>query len=524
MRTRPEPGFLRSVTAARAPASVAVGILLSRIAGLVREIVFARYFGNSLFADAWRGALRVPNVLQNLLGEGTLSASFIPIYAELVEQGREREAGRFAGAVLGLLLAVAAALALVGILLAPILVDIFLPGFEGERRSVTVRMVRILFPMTGILVLSAWALAVLNSHRRFFVSYVAPVFWNAAMIGTLVALGARWSGAELVTALAWGAFAGGLLQFFFQLPWVARHLRGFRLALSLAVPGVREAVGNFTPVVMARGVVQLSGWVDYLLASLLAVGAVSALGYAQVLYMLPVSLFGLSVAAAELPELSRQRAQAATVLARRVSAGLERIAFLVAPAALGYLLLGDVLVAALYQRGDFGPGDTLLVYVVLAGYSVGLPATTASRLLSSAFYALRNTRTPAWIALLRVLLAAGLGAALMFPLDGLALGGYRLGAAGLSLATGLAAWVELALLRRALSAAIGAHGPSRRALLATLGAGAGATAAGLVALRLLPALDPLPRAAGTLLPFGVVYLALAQLLGRRAAEGPTPAA
>lgn len=502
------------MTGVRGPTRVAAGILLSRITGLIRERIFAQYFGNSLFADAFRGALRLPNVLQNLLGEGTLSAAFIPIYSEFIEQGREEAAGRFAGAVFGLLLGVAAALAVVGIVLAPALVSVFLPGFEGERRAVTVTMVQILFPMTGTLVLSAWALAVLNSHRRFFVSYVAPVFWNAAMIATLVALGARLAGAELAVALAWGAFAGGILQFGFQVPWVIRHLRGFRPRLSLAAPGVREALANFTPVLAARGVVQISGWVDYLLASLLAVGAVSALGYAQALYMLPISLFGMSVAAAELPELARRRTEATAVLAERVARGLERIAFLVVPTVFAYLVLGRVIVAALFQTGDFGADDTLLVYLVLAGYAVGLLATASARLLSSAFYALRDTRTPARIAFLRVAVAALLGLALMFPVDRVAIGELRLGALGLSAATGVAAWLELALLRRALRAAIGSHGPGRRALAQAAGAGAAATAVGLAALWLLPPLHPVALAAGTLLPFGGVYLGFARILGR----------
>ncbi|MBI4521209.1 MAG: murein biosynthesis integral membrane protein MurJ [Gemmatimonadetes bacterium] len=498
---------------------MAAGILLSRIAGLIRERVFAQYFGNSLFADAFRGALRMPNVLQNLLGEGTLSATFIPVYSEMLEQGREREAGRFAGAAFGLLLLVAIGLTLVGVALAPLLVSVFLPGFTDERRVVTVTMVRILFPMTGVLVLSAWALGVLNSHRRFFVSYVAPVLWNAAMIGTLVALGIRLTGARLAVALAWGALAGGFLQFGFQLPWVFRHLRAFRPSLSLAVPGVSEALRNFVPVLAARGVVQISGWLDFLLASLLSVGAVSALGYAQVLYMLPVSLFAMSVAAAELPELSRMRAQAMPALAARVAGGLERIGFFVMPAVFAYLFLGDVIVAALYQTGDFGPADTVVVYLVLAGYALGLLATTSARLLSSAYYALRDTRTPARFAALRVGMAALLGLALMLPFDRLKVGELGLGAAGLSLATGLAAWLELVLLSRSLGRTLGPHGPRRHTLRGYFLASAAATGAALAAGYVLPDVHPVAEAAGTLIPFGVVYVAVTYVVGRRDETG-----
>ncbi|MBA3968922.1 MAG: murein biosynthesis integral membrane protein MurJ, partial [Gemmatimonadetes bacterium] len=273
----------------RASSMVAGGILLSRISGLVRERVFAQFFGTSLYADVFRAGLRMPNMLQNLLGEGTLSASFIPVYAELLEQGREEEAGKVAGAIFALLLAVAGALALVGVLLAEPLVSFLLPGFTGERRALTVAVSRILFPMTGILVLSAWSLGILNSHRRFFIPYFAPVLWNGAMITTLLVFGGRFDPARLVVALAWGALIGGALQFLIQLPWVLSLERNLRLSWGKGLAPVREAVKNAGPAILGRGVVQLSGWLDMVLASLLAVGAVAAIGYAQTIYVLPVS-------------------------------------------------------------------------------------------------------------------------------------------------------------------------------------------------------------------------------------------
>ena len=191
---------------AAASAMVAAGIFLSRIAGLVRESVLAMFFGTTLYADVFRVGLRMPNVLQNLLGEGTLSASFIPVYAELLEQGKEKEAGRVAGAIFGLLLAIASVFVLLGVLFAPLLVSVFLPGFEGERRQLAVSTTRILFPMTGILVLSAWALGILNSHRRFFVPYVAPVLWNAAIIVALLLQGRSGGTPErFAVVAAWGA-------------------------------------------------------------------------------------------------------------------------------------------------------------------------------------------------------------------------------------------------------------------------------------------------------------------------------
>ncbi|MDQ3555990.1 MAG: murein biosynthesis integral membrane protein MurJ, partial [Gemmatimonadota bacterium] len=402
---------------------VAAGILLSRVFGLVREAVFARYFGSTLYADVFKAGLRMPNVLQNLLGEGTLSASFIPVYAELLEEGREEEAGRVAGAIFAILLAVAGALSLVGVLFAPALVQILLPGFEGERRVLTIAAVRILFPMTGVLVLSAWSLGILNSHRRFFIPYVAPVLWNGAIIGTLFLLGGRLDLPRLVIALSWGALLGGVLQFAVQLPWVFRLERRLKISWGTQLSGVREAVRNAGPAVLGRGVVQLSGWIDMVLASLLAVGGVAFISYAQTIYVLPVSLFGMSVAAAELPELARRRTGALDVLRERASAGLQRVAFYVVPTFVVFLVLGDVVVAFLFERGEFNRQDTLIVYLTLLGYTTGLLASTATRLLSSTFFALRDTVTPARVAGLRVLVAALLGFGLMVQFEPVSLFG-----------------------------------------------------------------------------------------------------
>jgi putative peptidoglycan lipid II flippase len=508
---------------------VAGGILLSRIAGLVRERIFAQYFGTSLYADVFRAGLRMPNVLQNLLGEGTLSASFIPVYAELLEQGRQREAGRVAGAIFALLLALAGVLTLVGVALAPVLVSVFLPGFSDERRELSITVTRILFPMAGVLVLSAWSLGILNSHRRFFVPYVAPVIWNAAMIATLVALGGRLPPDRLVVALAWGALLGGALQFLVQLPWVLRLERELRVSWVTRVAGAREAVKNAGPAILGRGVVQVSGWIDLVLASFLAAGAVAAIGYAQVIYILPVSLFGMSVAAAELPELSRRRGEASAVLRERARAALARVAFYVLPSFVAFVALGDVIVAALYQTGEFDRADTLLVYLTLCGYACGLVASTWSRLLASTFFALRDTRTPARCAAVRVAASALFGAGLMIqfepiaPFGGpqigpgvfgdLAVGGQPLGAVGLALGAGIAAWIELLLLRRALVPRIGAVGLSAPLWLRMLAATTAAAAVGWGIRWLLPGLHPILAGVAVLGGFGVTYFGVAHALG-----------
>ncbi|MGH7556119.1 MAG: murein biosynthesis integral membrane protein MurJ [Longimicrobiales bacterium] len=504
---------------------VASGIMLSRIAGLVRERIFAQYFGVSIYSDAFRVALRMPGALQNLLGEGTLSASLIPVYAELLEHGRKEEAGRVAGAVFALLLAVAGGLSLVGVVLTPVFVTIFTPGFSGLQRELTIAAGRIIFPMTGLLVLSAWALGILNSHRKFFISYVSPVVWNAAMIATLLFFGGRMDSTDLVVALAWGALIGGFLQFAIQLPWVLSLERDLKVRWEPKLPGVRTAVRNAGPAIAGRGVVQLSGYVDIFLASVLAVGSVAALGFAQTLYILPISLFGMSIAAAELPELSRQRSAEAEALRERVNPALRHMAVLVVPSCVAFLLLGDIIVAALYQTGDFGADDTMFVYILLAGYSVGLLAATSTRLFASTFFALHDTKTPAKIAAVRVFASAIVGAALMLWLRGYSYAGHTLGPFGLSIAASGSAWLEWVLLRGSLRRRLGAVGSGTGLVLKLVASAIVAALVGRAVLLVLPEsllpeseqLQHIAAAAYVIIPFGLVYFLLARALGVREA-------
>jgi putative peptidoglycan lipid II flippase len=472
-----------------AAGTVAVGILSSRIVGLLRERVLAYFFGVGAHADVVQFAFRAPNLLQNLLGEGTISAAFIPIYSRMIENDRPRDAGRFAGAIFGLLLAAAAGVALLGIVAAEPIVTVLAYGWiddaalveQGElpinRFELAVNVVRITFPMAGLLVLAAWALGVLNSHRRFFVPYVAPVLWNIAIIsgvaaGAYLYVGTPWALTpetlsaltleRLVFAACFGALAGGVLQFLVQLPVVVRAMPSFRFSLSTRVEGVQEAFRAFGPVVAGRGVAQISGYIDTFLAALLAAGALSALRFGLLFYMLPISLFGMSVAASELPELSRLTGDRVQSFLARVRRSLRQILFLTVPTVIGYLTFGFLIVGALLRTGSFNVNSNWLVYLVLGTYSLGLLATTMSRLLQNVFYALGDTKTPAWIAVLRVTVSAALAVPLMFWLDQFALAEVVglspadqplfLGALGLGLGASGGAWVELWRLRAALRA------------------------------------------------------------------------
>ncbi|HOB75807.1 MAG TPA: murein biosynthesis integral membrane protein MurJ [Phycisphaerae bacterium] len=528
---------------------MAAGIFLSRITGLIRDRVFAHYFGNADAADAFKAAQKIPNFLQNLLGEGVLSASFIPVYARLLATGERAsatggqasatggrascppsEAGspgdqtaresatadRVASAIGSLLAVSVSFIVALGVLLTPYFVDLVAPGFTGDKRELTIRLVRILFPGVGLLVMSAWCLGILNSHRRFFLSYVSPVLSNAAMIAAMIAWG--WGGRHdqntLVQITAWSLVAGNLLQFAVQLPTVWRLVPQLRPVLDTSSSHIRTIIRNFGPVVLARGVVQVSAYIDNIIASFLPMGAVASLGYAQTLYLLPVSLFGMSVSAAELPAMSGASGSSEEIAAhlhKRLDAGLRQIAFFIIPSAAAFLAFGDVVVGAIYQTGQFTRHDTRYVWTVLAGFTLGLPAMTFGRLYASTFYALRDTRTPLNFALVHVAIATVLGYLFALRLPGLLGIDPRWGAAALTASAAFAGWIEFVLLRRSLNARIGHTGLSApyaaqlclAALAAVLAGSAG---------RLLHIQPPLLAALVTLVPFGLAYLIMTTLL------------
>ncbi len=495
---------------------VASGIFLSRIAGLIRERVFAHYFGSSDAADAFKAAFRIPNFLQTMFGEGVLSASFIPVYAALLAQGDEEEAARTAGAIAGLLGLTTSVIVAVGVLLTPYLIDAIAPGFHGAKRQLTIHLVQILFPGAGLLVFSAWCLGILNSHKRFFLSYTAPVLWNAAMIGTMLGWGGRYREYPLAAILAWGSVAGSGLQVAIQLPTVLKLLHHLRITLKYQTVHVKEVVHNFVPVFVGRGVVQVSAYVDALLASLLPTGAVAGLAYAQILYMLPVSLFGMSVSAAELPHMSGAvgtDAEVAPVLRARLNSGLRQIAFFVVPSIAALLILGDVIVAAIYRTGRFGHSDVIYVWGIMAGATIGVLASTLGRLYSSTYYALRDTRTPLRFAVIRVILTSGLGYLCAIPLPPMLGIEPRWGVAGLTISAGLASWVEFTLLRRTLNRRIGKTGLPAPYIAKIWIAALGAAGAAWLIHHSFRHHSPVLAAIVVLMPFGLLYFAATLALG-----------
>ena len=496
----------------RHAARVAGGILVTRVLGYVRERVFAHYFGNLAAADAFRAALRIPNALRNLLGEGTLSASFIPAYAAW-DQKDKSAARALAGAVLGLLLLATGILAVLGISFAPAITAFVAQGFDAPRRELTTILVRILFPMTGLMVVSAWCLGVLSTHRRFFLPYAAPALWNIAGIAAMIGAAAWLAGRglppaeqlyRLSLALAWGTVAGSVLQIAVQMPTCVRLLHGVPVRVSLAPEGVRQVITAWLPLLLGAGVAQLSGLVDTFLGSYTGVGGLASLGYAQLVQVLPISMFGASVTAVALPDLSRDAIaeRANEQLRARIALGFRRIAFFVIPSAFAFAALGPQIIAALFQTGRFDADDSLLVGGVLAAYSIGLLGQSTVRLFASGFYAMRDTKTPVRIAIVSLVMSSLLSWFFM----------KRLGPAGIAFGSSIAWTFNTALHLYDLDKRIGAI--LQRTDWRTLGlvVAAAVIAAGLAvgADVLIPAMRPHPLARGiaVLGIFGVAYGAL----------------
>jgi putative peptidoglycan lipid II flippase len=488
---------------------IAGSILVSRLFGIFRQSLMAAFLGATGVADAFTAAFRISNIIQNLFGEGVLSASFIPVYARLVAQGDDEEAGRVAGAVGALLILAVAVLVLIGILATPLLIPLIAPGFEGERRELTIRLTRILFPGAGLFVIAAWCLGVLNSHRKFFLPYFAPVLWNVVMIAALVWGGPRHNERDLVVILAWASVAGAALQFLVQLPTALLLVKRMRVSLDVRRPNVRLATRNFGPVFVSRGVVQISSYIDTLLASLLPEGMVATFFYASQVVLLPVSLFGMSISAATLPEMSSALGSEAEIAAKLrvfLDRGLRHIAYFVIPSAAAFLALGDVISQVLFQYKRFTAQDSLYAWGILAGAAVGLLASTMGRLYSSTYYALHDTRTPLRFALIRVVLTTGLGYFCALPLPHMLGIDPRWGAAGLTASAGIAGWVEFSLLRGTLNERIGVTGVASRFIGTLWGCAALAALASWGMRVLVHGRNHFIGGALVLATFGVIYL------------------
>jgi putative peptidoglycan lipid II flippase len=470
------PAVPPAPSAARSAMLVTAGIILSRLFGLIRQRIVGHYFGISGLADLVVVSFRVGNIIQNLLGEGTLSASFIPVYARARASGQDREAKRFALTALGFLMLTTAIAAAVAVILAPALTWMIESGYDRERFELTTRALRVVFPMTGLLVLSAWGLGVLNAHRRFFLSYAAPVLWSLSQIAALLFFGAGLGerGEPLFMALVWSALVGAGLQLLVLLPAARALLGGLRPHLDRHDPNLREAARRLPGVLVGRGVIQLSGLIDVKLVDYLGTGAQAAMGAAQLIYLLPMSVLGTGEAAASLPEMASdtvdddEERRHASIRAR-LSASLSRVTVLTVPTTLALALLGGEIIRVLYQSGNFDEAATARVERVVFAYAFALLGNASARVLTNTSYAIGDSRTPARYAIYRVLASTVGSLVLMqwFDVVGVVLGAV------------IAAWVETFALGWKLHARLGGLG------LATIPV---ARTAALGALSIAPAL------------------------------------
>lgn len=447
----------------RALGSISAATLASRVLGFVRDMVVARVFGAGPATDAFFVAFRIPNILRRLLAEGALSTAVIPVFVEYVERQPRAEVARMLRSLLGASLLALGLTTLAGIAAAPWIVPVIAPGFVGEagQLALTVLLTRAMFPYLVLVGLAALAMGALNARGRFFAPALGPAILNVGMIAAVLGL-APWLDPG-VLALAVGVLAGGVGQLAVQLP----ELRAAGLlvtpSLELAHPALGRIARLLLPAVFGLAAVQVSVFVNTLLASLLRPGSVSFLYYADRVMEFPLGVFGIALASAALPAMSRQAA-AGDLRGVAVTLGFAlRLAFFVAaPATVALVLLRVPIVHALFERGRFGPADTVATAEALAWYALGLVALSGARIAAQAFYALGEPGQAVRLGALSVAvnLAAALG--LMGPLAH----------GGLALAASVGAWANVTMLLLAARRRMGPLGG--RALAASAARTAGA--------------------------------------------------
>lgn len=508
----PAAASAAAASTGRSAVLVTAGILFSRVFGLLRQRLVGHFFGLGTVAGVLAVAFRVGNIVQSLLGEGTLSASFIPIYAKLRASGRNAQATRFALTALGFLLLAAGSASVVGVLFAPLLARALASGLDEERLALTAQALPILFPMTGLLVLSAWGLGVLNAHRRFFLPYAAPALWNLAQIAALWICG-EWLGQRgeaLMMVLVWSALAGAALQFLVLLPTARALLGSLRPMLDRENPDVKEATVRLPGVLLGRGIITISGLIDIELVSYLGTGALATFQAAQPIYLLPMGLLGTGEAAASLPEMAGDTAEVDgerrnASLRARLGASLRRVTVLTVPATLALALFGGEIIRVLLQSGKFDQAATEQVERVVFAYAFALLGNASARVLTTMAYAVGDTRTPARYAIYRVV-ASTAGSLLLMR---------WLGVVGVVLGAVIAAWVETFALGWKLRRDLGGLGLAAIPVARTAALGAASIAPAYALKVLLPA--EIARSFGgsllILAVFGAAFAVAAPALG-----------
>lgn len=422
--------------------------LLSRIAGLARDMLQARLFGAGVAADAFVIAYRIPNYLRRIFAEGSFASAFVPVLSELRERG-DREALRdFVDHIAGALCAAVLVVSGVGMLLAPWVVAAIAPGTldEPEKYALTADLLRIMFPYLAFVSMTALAGSVLNSHRQFGLPAVTPVLHNVVVIAAMFALAPRFEVA--ITGLAWGVLIAGIAQWLLLWPALGRLGLRPRLRLNLKHEGVRRVFKLMLPTLFSSSVAQLNLIVGTVFASLLATGSQTWLYLSDRLIEFPLGLFGVALGTVILPHLSgRHAAVDGEGYASALDWALRTVVLIGLPAGLGLFLLAEPLALTLYEGGRFSAHDSRMAAWSVMAMSIGVPAFMATKVLLSAFYARQDTRTPMRVAITTVFVNVGLTIAITTPLW---LGRIEGAHVGIALATGLAGIANAALLWRRL--------------------------------------------------------------------------
>ncbi len=432
----------------RSAATVGGMTSISRVLGLVRDIVIARAFGAGLGADAFFVAFRIPNLFRRLFAEGAFSLAFVPVLSEYKAKRGEQETRELIDAVTGVLGAILFVVTLIGVVAAPVLVMIFAPGFlgDGEKYALTVDMVRLTFPYLLFISLTALAGGILNTWGRFGVPAFTPVFLNLCMIGAALWLAPRMD--EPVMALAWGVLLAGIVQLAFQVPFLLRLRLLPRPRWRRSHEGVNRIGRLMLPAIFGSSVAQINLLIDTLIASFLVTGSVSWLYYSDRLVEFPLGVFGIALATVILPRLSQHYAQASTAAhSQTVDWALRMVVLIGTPAAIGLLVLAGPMLTTLFQYGEFSAHDVDMARLSLMAYSLGLLGFIMVKVLAAAFYSRQDMRTPVRIAVIAMLANIVMNVAFVVPMVMLDIPGPH---AGLALATALASFLNAVLLYRAL--------------------------------------------------------------------------
>lgn len=437
MATESDMGNSEAKQVSRAAGTVGFFTLLSRILGLVRDMVVARFFGTSMAADAFFVAFRIPNLLRRLFAEGSLTIAFIPVFTEYLTQKSRQDAFQVARNVLTLLSSILTVVTLLGILLAPWIVRVMAPGFGGEgvKYDLTVLLTRIMFPYVFLISIVALFMGILNSLRHFATPAAAPIFLNVGMIGATLWISPHLS--QPIIGLAIGVLIGGIIQVGLQIPWILNGGLSLIPCWMPSHPAVKRIGRLMAPAVFGSAIYQLNQFIGTLLASLLAEGSVSWLYYADRLVQFPLGVFAIAMSTAALPSLSKQAAEKDLHgFNETFSHALKLVFFIALPSMAGLILLGRPIIQVFFERGAFDALSTIMTTKALLFYSLGLWAFSGIRVLVSAFYALQDAKTPVKVA------AVALGANLIFSL--LFMGPLEHG--GLALALSLASTLQFCLL------------------------------------------------------------------------------